>query len=539
MKNALCERLQLPPYTRKNNQGMGITVASTRRPLFCLWMLVVLLAKAEESVQSQTSEPGIHVSGSWSAAFPRLQEPRYENMAFDAYMAGNRYYIAMDQHLGPRRADYLVGTSDGMDSFEMWVPPSWKQPGQLQPVFQQTTNYEQANSYVRSGIFPVGQNTCVQVLWLAFAFPFQSKLTLHSSANIPFKFMGNAPEDNWVLPEDWIVKRQYWTSANGRRLKRLRIYHPGHGKMRGQPYEYAIMTPAYWNGWLKLEYECIEETNVNGATLPLTFSYKEFAAPQGRAPTNRDDVDLAFIMTGQVANLALDVPLPSEYPLIATNGHSTCGDFRILGFDSQPKFLNLRDDGGFLRRGTPRFEAALKEAKADIKRHEHAANRGGVPQRPAPASLKGAPLPHLSTVNLVKGGPLPDLSTVNLAADAVPAGKPVLLCLFDAGQRPSRHVMSQLNAQAAALRKENVSVLGVQAVVASDEVFNDWKTASPVSFPVGRVTETSAKCWWASDVGVLPWLVLVDAHHQVVAEGFGLDELDGQIQKLRRGLGHR
>ena len=52
---------------------------------------------------------------------------------------------------------------------------------------------------------------------------------------------------------------------------------------------------------------------------------------------------------------------------------------------------------------------------------------GNVRQAPRRASLKGSPLP--------------DLAAVNLAGDAAPAGQPVLLCLFDAGQRPSRHVV--------------------------------------------------------------------------------------------------
>ncbi len=122
---------------------------------------------------------------------------------------------------------------------------------------------------------------------------------------------------------------------------------------------------------------------------------------------------------------------------------------------------------------------------------------------------------------------------MNLAADAAPAGKPVLLCLFDAGQRPSRHVISQLEQQAAALRQQNVSVLGVQAAVTSDDIFNEWKSGSPVSFPVGRVTEKTQKSKWATAVPALPWLILTDASHRVVAEGFALDELDGQIQKLK------
>jgi len=30
----------------------------------------------------------------------------------------------------------------------------------------------------------------------------------------------------------------------------------------------------------------------------------------------------------------------------------------------------------------------------------------------------------------------------------------------------------------------------------------------------------------------LPWLILTDANHRVIAEGFSLDELDVQIKKL-------
>jgi hypothetical protein len=148
------------------------------------------------------------------------------------------------------------------------------------------------------------------------------------------------------------------------------------------------------------------------------------------------------------------------------------------------------------------------------------AQPGMVRQTPARASLKG--------------GPLPDMASVNLASDAAAAGKPVLLCLFDADQRPSRHVVHLLDQQAAALGQKNICLLGVQAAVATDEAFNTWKTASPVSFPIGRVVEKSPKCRWASNVTALPWLILTDASHRVIEEGFSLDELDAQIQKLAK-----
>ena len=134
----------------------------------------------------------------------------------------------------------------------------------------------------------------------------------------------------------------------------------------------------------------------------------------------------------------------------------------------------------------------------------------------------------------LKGSALPDLAGVNLAADAAPAGQPVLLCLFDASQRPSRHVVNLLAQKTAALKQKNISVLAVQAAGVSDEVFNDWKTAGTVTFPVGRITEQSEKSKWVASAPALPWLILADANHRIVAEGFSVDELDAQVEKVAK-----
>jgi hypothetical protein len=134
----------------------------------------------------------------------------------------------------------------------------------------------------------------------------------------------------------------------------------------------------------------------------------------------------------------------------------------------------------------------------------------------------------------LKGKPLPDLTLFGLNADATPAGQPVLLCLFDAGQRPSRRVVRLLAEQSDALRQKGVTVLATQAVVMTDESFKEWKDSNSVSFPVGRLTEKSDKTRWVSKVEALPWLILTDAHGRVAAEGFALDELDAQIKALAK-----
>lgn len=134
----------------------------------------------------------------------------------------------------------------------------------------------------------------------------------------------------------------------------------------------------------------------------------------------------------------------------------------------------------------------------------------------------------------LNGKALPDLASLNLPAEAVPTNGAVLLCLFDAGQRPSRHVVNQLNGKTAALKQQGITLLAVQATVTSDETFNSWKSASPVTFPVGRVTDKSNKTKWASSAPSLPMLILTDAKRLVIAEGFALDELDDQVKKLAK-----
>jgi protocatechuate 3,4-dioxygenase beta subunit len=132
----------------------------------------------------------------------------------------------------------------------------------------------------------------------------------------------------------------------------------------------------------------------------------------------------------------------------------------------------------------------------------------------------------------LQGKPLPDLTALGLAA-SVPAGKPMLLCLVDVEQRPSRRVARLLVEQHAALQQQGVTVLAVQAAAASAEAVKEWQGASPVPFPVGRVADASAKTTkWATTVESLPWLILTDKAGRVVAEGFALDDLGDNLKKV-------
>ncbi len=130
------------------------------------------------------------------------------------------------------------------------------------------------------------------------------------------------------------------------------------------------------------------------------------------------------------------------------------------------------------------------------------------------------------------GQPLPDLTAVGLARDAAPAGKPILLCLFDVEQRPSRRFVRLLSEQYDPLRQKGIVVLGLQTAIITPESFKEWLDTNPGPVPVGRLAVRSAGLTWASDVESLPWLILTDKTHRVAAEGFTLDELEAKLKSL-------
>lgn len=120
---------------------------------------------------------------------------------------------------------------------------------------------------------------------------------------------------------------------------------------------------------------------------------------------------------------------------------------------------------------------------------------------------------------------------MGLTAEDAPAGKPILLCLFDTEQRPCRHLLQLLAEQRDQLRQKGLTVLAVQTAGATSESFKQWKGSNPMPFPVGRVTEEAGPAKWPTDLKSLPWLILTDAKRQVVAEGFPFEELEAKLKR--------
>jgi hypothetical protein len=128
------------------------------------------------------------------------------------------------------------------------------------------------------------------------------------------------------------------------------------------------------------------------------------------------------------------------------------------------------------------------------------------------------------------GKPVPDLTVAGISADALQTNKPLLICLFDPEQRPSRRALRLLGEQNDSLKQKGVVVIGVSAALTTADALKEWKQSNPQSFAVGGVTEKSDKTKWILSTEKFPWLILTDAQGRVKAEGFDLDELDAKLR---------
>ena len=108
----------------------------------------------------------------------------------------------------------------------------------------------------------------------------------------------------------------------------------------------------------------------------------------------------------------------------------------------------------------------------------------------------------------------------------------MLVCFLDVEQRPSRNCLRQLSAKAQELKAKGVVVAAVQASKIDENSLDEWRERYDVSFPLGMVRGDQEKARSTWGVRSLPWLILTDSRHVVIAEGFGLSELDAKIKQI-------
>ncbi|NLF31614.1 MAG: hypothetical protein GX591_12095 [Planctomycetes bacterium] len=141
---------------------------------------------------------------------------------------------------------------------------------------------------------------------------------------------------------------------------------------------------------------------------------------------------------------------------------------------------------------------------------------------PASAPVATAPAPPGGRV----GRPLADLKALGLPAAAeLAAGRRIVLCVFDAAQRPSRHAATVLAGQADDLAAKGAVLVLVHVGPAEQAAL--WRGGQESPPPCGQVGGGDQAAAWTTPR--LPWIIVTDAGHVVRSEGVELAELEARL----------
>ena len=110
-------------------------------------------------------------------------------------------------------------------------------------------------------------------------------------------------------------------------------------------------------------------------------------------------------------------------------------------------------------------------------------------------------------------------------------GKKMLICFFDMNKRPSRNCLLQLDARTEERETHGIAVAAIHASAIDEEKLNLWVDKYGITLPIGMVQEDAEKIMLDWGVESLPWLILTDSEHTVLAEGFSLSELSEKIEQ--------
>jgi len=112
----------------------------------------------------------------------------------------------------------------------------------------------------------------------------------------------------------------------------------------------------------------------------------------------------------------------------------------------------------------------------------------------------------------------------------------VLLCFADMTQRAAHQVLSDLAVKGVELANHRVKVVLVQTDPAGLAEAGTWLKEHGVALPLGSLGKSNTvagrlKAW---SIGRLPWLVLANQKHIIVAEGFSPDQLSAMLERIDR-----
>ncbi|HML74591.1 MAG TPA: carboxypeptidase regulatory-like domain-containing protein [Anaerohalosphaeraceae bacterium] len=112
-------------------------------------------------------------------------------------------------------------------------------------------------------------------------------------------------------------------------------------------------------------------------------------------------------------------------------------------------------------------------------------------------------------------------------------GKAVLVCVWDYQQRPSRFVVRELAKKAELLAGKGVAVVVLQGEPTDKAAVEAWLKESAVGFKLEMIAADAEKTRLGLGVQGLPWMILTDKAHQVIAEGFDVEGVEAALEKVK------
>ena len=267
----------------------------------------------------------------------------------------------------------------------------------------------------------------------------------------------------------------------------------------------------------------------NVTAMAQGYGQRQIDLEEGRATGDRVDVGRFELALANLSVIGLVVdaegePVPKADVHCYGDGRTGQPDVRTQA-DPEGKFTlagvcagririnaNSRVEGTYIN-GSIETEGGANDVTIVIA--ERSSGQRYVPKKPKP--LVGKPLPELKELG------------VELPADT--EGNMLLACFWDMNQRPSRYCVTQLMNQAAQWEAKKIAVILVQAAETEEGALDKWAEKSKIPFPLGRITGDFEKTRFNWAVTSLPHLILTDADHKVIAEGFSLRELDEKVDK--------
>jgi hypothetical protein len=129
------------------------------------------------------------------------------------------------------------------------------------------------------------------------------------------------------------------------------------------------------------------------------------------------------------------------------------------------------------------------------------------------------------------GKALPDLTACGV--DVPEDANEILVFFWDMIQRPSRHFIKELNAKADLLKEKGVTIVLINVSIVEKEKLDTWLSENEIVYPSGTITENAEDVKFDMGIQGLPWLILTDAEHNVIAEGFSVKELEEKLKQIR------